>query len=165
MSHSQIGLSYSVLIFARVQTLPPPLPSEKNRRKKSHLPPRFFLRGVREGGGGRLYTRYLILTFRWASQHSLSLAKILNLRIFIYTWRASNEGLSWKSTSKPSLKITACQAADNVRTTGHNIKWDHFEIKGRVNQLNWIVTDCKIKDQDQELELQPLMSGIRQWKA
>ena len=54
MSHSQIGLSYSGLIFACVQTLPPPppLPSEKNRGERSRLPPRFFLRGVREGGGG-----------------------------------------------------------------------------------------------------------------
>ena len=149
MSHSQIGLSYSGLIFACVQTLPTPLPSKKKigEREVVSLPPRFFLRGVR-GGGGRLYTGYLILTFRWASQYSLSLAKIVNLRIFIYTWRASNEGLFCKSTSKPSLKITPCQTADNVKTTGHNIKWDHFEIKGRINQINWIVTDCKIKDQD-----------------
>ena len=133
MSHSQIGLSYSGLIFACVQTPPPPpnFPQKKNRGEGSRLPPLFFLRGV--GGGGRLYTGYLILTFRWESQYSLSLAKIVNLRIFIYAWRASNEGLFWKSTSKPSLKIIPCQTADNVKTTGHNIKWDHFEIKGRVN--------------------------------
>ena len=151
MSHSQIGLSYSGLIFACVQTLPtpppPPQPPEKKKGGGKSSPSPILSEGS-ERGGGRLYTGYLILTFRWASQYSLSWAKIVNLRIFIYTWRASNEGLFWKSTSKPSLKITPCQTADNVKTTGHNIKWDHFEIKGRVNQINWIVTDCKIKDQD-----------------
>ena len=49
---------------------------------------------------------------------------------------------------KALAKITPCQTADNVKTTGHDIKWDHFEIKGRINQINCIVTDCKIKDQD-----------------
>ena len=154
---------WSILCLCTDAPHPPPHPhfhQKKNRGEGGRLPPRFFLREVREGGG-RLYTGYLILTFRWASQYSLSSAKIVNLRIFIYTWRASNEGLFWKSTSKPSLKITPCQTADNVKTTGHNIKWDHFEIKGRrVNQINWIVTDCKTKDQGQELELQLLMSGI-----
>ena len=153
MSHSQIGLSYSGLIFACVQTLPTPspphFPQKKNWGERSRLlacvqtSPISFV-----ACWGRLYTGYLILTFRWASQYSLSLATIVNLRIFIYTWRASNEGLFWKSTSKPSLKITPCQTADNVKIPGHSIKWDHFEIKGRVNQIYWIVTDCKIKDQD-----------------
>ena len=53
MSHSQIGLSY-----ACVQTLPTPPPphphfhQKKNRGEGGRLPPRFFLREVREGGGG-----------------------------------------------------------------------------------------------------------------
>ena len=131
MSHSQIGLSYSGLISACVQPLPPPPPPTSLRKKIGErevvsLPDSFWGEWER---GGRLYTGYLILTFRWASQYSLSLAKIVNLRIFIYTWRASNEGLFWKSTSKPSLKITPCQTADNVKTTGHNIKWDLFDLR------------------------------------
>ena len=54
MSHSQIGLSY-----ACVQTLPtPPHPhfhQKKNRGEGGRLPPRFFLREVREGGGASVH--------------------------------------------------------------------------------------------------------------
>ena len=92
------------LIFAFVQSSPSPILSEGSEEW---------------GGGGRLYTGYLILTFRWASQYSLSLAKVVNLRIFIYTWRASNEGLFLKVDFKALAKnnpMSDCWQCQNHRT-------------------------------------------------
>ena len=47
------------------------------------------------------------------------------------------------NTSRPSLKIDHTSAiADHVKTTGHNIKWDHFDIlaSGKTDY------HCKIKE-------------------
>ena len=47
------------------------------------------------------------------------------------------------NTSRPSLKMTTRAAiADHVKTTGHNIKWDHFDIlaSGKTDY------HCKIKE-------------------
>jgi len=44
-----------------------------------------------------------------------------------------------RNTSRPSLTTSAI--ADHVKTTGHNIKWDHFDIlaSGKTDYR------CKIK--------------------
>jgi len=46
-----------------------------------------------------------------------------------------------RNTSRPSLKMTTSAIADHVKTTGHNIKWDHFDIlaSGKTDY------HCKIK--------------------
>ena len=50
---------------------------------------------------------------------------------------------------RPSLKMTAI--ADHVKATGHNIKWDHFDIlaKGKTDY------HCKIKETLYIQELEP----------
>ena len=47
------------------------------------------------------------------------------------------------NSSRPSLKLTARQSiADDVKITGHNIKWDHFDTlaSGKSD------CHCKIKE-------------------
>ena len=56
------------------------------------------------------------------------------------------------NTSKPSLKMTTrLPSADHVKTTGHNIKWDHFDIlaSGKTDY------HCKIKETLLIQELKP----------
>ena len=55
------------------------------------------------------------------------------------------------NNSRPSLKmITRAAIADHVKTTGHNIKWDHFDIlaSGKTDYHSkikeaWLIQELK----------------------
>ena len=56
------------------------------------------------------------------------------------------------NTWRPSLKNgNSLAIADHIKTTGHNIKWDHFDVlaKGKTDY------HCKIKDTLLIQELEP----------
>ena len=64
------------------------------------------------------------------------------------------------NTSRPSLKIDHTSAiADHVKTTGHNIKWDHFDIlaSGKTDY------HCKIKETLLIQELKPVRSLLKMY--
>ena len=72
---------------------------------------------------------------------------IFNLHILIMTWRFVCT-LHFKALAKND---NTSAIADHVKATGHNIKWDHFDIsaKGKTDY------HCKIKETLHIQELKP----------
>ena len=69
----------------------------------------------------------------------------------------SSEVTVWKITDKFKRKVKDCHTsaiADHITSTGHNIKWDHFDIlaTGRSDLY------CKIKETLLIRELQPALN-------
>ena len=77
--------------------------------------------------------------------------------IFISVKRSDDFITGKPNTSRPSVKNDSTSAiADHVKTTGHNIKWDHFDIlaSGKNDY------QCKIKQTLFIQELKPANANV-----
>ena len=81
----------------------------------------------------------------------------LYIRLVVGTARITKRKLHDRKTEHFKGIASTCHAsaiADHVTSTGHNLKWDHFEIlaKGRSD------THCKIKETLLIQELKPTLN-------
>ena len=96
------------------------------------------------------HTRTALITHNNAELFTEQTAGI----VMVFTLVKLSEGfmIGKPNTLRPSLKMTIASAiADHVKTTGRNIKWDHFDILA-TGETDY---HCRVKETlfIQELEL------------